>query len=833
MNAPYLLIPVGVSLILFYSFSLMFSRLGILSRNLHRKFWNYGMLATFLVTAVLGLLMAVQVNYKMEVPWTEKVLKWHVNFGISMSLVGIFHFLWHFNYYFKFPTRQHAGDKSANPEKTADFNQPWVPAFAIGFSGVLVQTVFVREFLTLFQGNELTLSLIFCFWLLLTGSGALAGSGSRLSELAFSRSSGYSTLMIIRSLLILPVILAPLILYLKKLLYAPGIEAGPLSMSFFFLFALLPYCLLNGFAFTWYARTVQARGIELRKIYGWESIGGAAGGIAVTAAILAGLPAVTILLLSASALLFLIHFSTAKAPRSALILPFTIVILAILSLAMNFDKILQSLSHPNEILLSTRSGNTGRISVTQTAGQTNIYENGILVNSSGNVMVNEELAGFSLIQTEKTDHILVIGGLLSGIQDQLNKFSSRRIDFVEMDPRSIRLAERLNLTGPDTLRRLIRKTPSAWLRSADISYDAILVNLPGPQNLQLNRFYTSDFIRSLKKILNPGGVVTLVLPPTMNYVSENAASAISPVVNAGWQHFKHAVVFPGENNYLILTDLEPVFDIIGEIDNRGISNIYVNSGYFDDFLFLNRIKSVNEAIMAERTINTDLRPVAFFNQIRWWLGQFPEKTIIPGSVILALIIVLSLLLGKSGLSAMFFVGAASSGTEILLLFLLQVIAGSVYQLAGLFFGIFMAGLAAGSLYGARLTHRLPFREYSPPLGLLVLFLAVSALIAPWMAGSEGLIWLKILILMILGFAIPVMAGAFFADLSARSGADSPASNRIYGYDLVGSAIGAILFPMVIIPLGGIRTALFALTLCGIISLLFASAGRLLGIMKTE
>ena len=92
MNAPYGLIPLGLFLALLYGISFLFSRLGILSTPAHRKIWNYALLAVFLVTAGLGVLMAVQVNYWLEI-LGRKSAENPLNFGLGMSLIGLFTFV--------------------------------------------------------------------------------------------------------------------------------------------------------------------------------------------------------------------------------------------------------------------------------------------------------------------------------------------------------------------------------------------------------------------------------------------------------------------------------------------------------------------------------------------------------------------------------------------------------------------------------------------------------------------------------------------------------------------------------------------------------------------
>ncbi|MFC2137976.1 hypothetical protein ACFLTE_07365, partial [Bacteroidota bacterium] len=101
MNTAYLLIPISILVIFFYSISFLISKLEIISKTTHRKIWNVMLLITFFTTALLGLFLAIKVNYKLDIPAYDNYLEWHVNFGITMAFISIFHFIWHINYYLK------------------------------------------------------------------------------------------------------------------------------------------------------------------------------------------------------------------------------------------------------------------------------------------------------------------------------------------------------------------------------------------------------------------------------------------------------------------------------------------------------------------------------------------------------------------------------------------------------------------------------------------------------------------------------------------------------------------------------------------------------------
>jgi hypothetical protein len=59
----------------------------------HRKIWNSLLLVCFLVTAVLGILMALGI-------YPNNSLQIHAEFGVALATIAVFHILWHL-YFFK------------------------------------------------------------------------------------------------------------------------------------------------------------------------------------------------------------------------------------------------------------------------------------------------------------------------------------------------------------------------------------------------------------------------------------------------------------------------------------------------------------------------------------------------------------------------------------------------------------------------------------------------------------------------------------------------------------------------------------------------------------
>ena len=65
----------------------------------HRRFWNYLLLASFLVSGLLGLLLAILIDLRLSVAWYRQFLWLHVEFGIAMAVLSTIHIIWHWRYF--------------------------------------------------------------------------------------------------------------------------------------------------------------------------------------------------------------------------------------------------------------------------------------------------------------------------------------------------------------------------------------------------------------------------------------------------------------------------------------------------------------------------------------------------------------------------------------------------------------------------------------------------------------------------------------------------------------------------------------------------------------
>jgi uncharacterized membrane protein YsdA (DUF1294 family) len=91
--------PIAVALFVIYLASFVLYKTKHMRVTTHRKIWNALLLVTFLLTGVFGLILAIRRDYVLTFPMPVNLLFWHVEAGVVMTVISIFHLSWHLKYY--------------------------------------------------------------------------------------------------------------------------------------------------------------------------------------------------------------------------------------------------------------------------------------------------------------------------------------------------------------------------------------------------------------------------------------------------------------------------------------------------------------------------------------------------------------------------------------------------------------------------------------------------------------------------------------------------------------------------------------------------------------
>ncbi len=824
MNSPYALLPIGIIALLLYLLSLILSRLSIIQTKSHRQFWNILLLITFLSTALMGLVLAVQVNYKLNIPFIKELLKWHVNFGIGMTMVAVFHLLWHLEYYLKlFKGRsvslitkdlQEEIITGSQPAMKPGFNR-LIPAFSLGFTALITQIILLREFLTVFYGNELVIGIVLSNWMILTALGAAAGRkiAVRDNTKAFP---GLALLL----LNIFSILIVVLLNVLRNIVFLPGSQVGIYQVLFASAILMMPFCLLSGYLFTYLSASLsrEFRINMIHKIYAVESAGSVAGGILVSFFLVYFLKSLQILgvFLIINMLIVLLVRQIRESFRTKWIFISIGIVCVFLIYGLNLDRIIKKPLFPNQELVYLRDTPYGNLAITRSAEQLNFYENTSLLFATNDVTASEEDVHYAMIQHSGPENVLLISGGISGTIPEILKYDIKEIDYVEMNPWINKIGSAwFNVPDKEKVNVII-KDPRIYLKENQKKYDVLLMNLPEPKTAQLNRYYTLEFFNLLKQHMLTGSILSLSLPSTLNYMSDEANQLNSVIYNTLKKVFNQILIVPGNRNYLIASDIPTNIDIPGLIQEKNIKNVYVNQYYLDVFSLKERSDLIMQQLDPDASVNMDFKPVCYFEHLKYWMSQFNINYWIPLGFIL-IIFLLSMIWLKPLLLGIYTGGFAGSSIELLLIMTFQILYGYVYQYTGIIITVFMSGLALGALYREKImnTSIRGFMMLQLVIVLYALFLPImimllNKLILPGILLHTVFIFLTLIISMVTGMQFSLGSAILKEQMQSRAA-------KLYSSDLLGSAFGALLFSVFMMPVLGIFISSFLVASLNLVS----------------
>lgn len=99
MSGTYSISPIALGLLVIYAASFALYKTRRIKVATHRKVWNVLLLGSFLIVAGFGLTMAIRREYALLFSVPFNLIFWHVEAGVVMTVVSIFHLSWHLTYY--------------------------------------------------------------------------------------------------------------------------------------------------------------------------------------------------------------------------------------------------------------------------------------------------------------------------------------------------------------------------------------------------------------------------------------------------------------------------------------------------------------------------------------------------------------------------------------------------------------------------------------------------------------------------------------------------------------------------------------------------------------
>ncbi|MBN1414008.1 MAG: hypothetical protein JW973_02815 [Bacteroidales bacterium] len=691
--------------------------------------------------------------------------------------------------------------------------------FILGLTSMLVQIVLLREFMFIFGGNELIIGVILANWMILTGSGAFIGK----KAIHIKDTNRFSRVAMI-FLGWIPPILFFIIEFFRNQVFKPGIEIGFFQIIVSSAIIIAPFCLLSGFLFTYLSGVIShySNKIPAEKTYAIESTGSLVAGILASFVLFFLLSNFQIMILlplcGCLLLLFPLHINGTNLFN--IIILFITVSLVILLFLLKADYHLKSVFFTQQEVLLSKDTPYGNLAVTKSTEQLNIFENGKLLFSTDNQIANEEAVHYAMAQHTNPRRVLLISGGISGITNEILKYDIDDIDYVEINPFIFTIGKKYTSSLEDERIHLIRKDARMFIKKTAYRYDIILINLPEPSTAQLNRFYTVEFLHDIRKIINEKCIVALNMPSTANYISDEAIRLNSVIYNTCKEVFKHVLIIPGERNYYLLSDEPLTINITQYIINKNIKNDYLNSYYIDTLSLKERSDYLLEHLEQVTQSNKDFKPVSYFYYLNYWLSQFNlgKNLLWIIFAVLILILVAVCIFMKPVTSALMITGFSASSLEIILLLALQILSGYIYQVIGVCMAVFMGGLAMGALSRMLIFRKVTYMQFmlfQIITGVLAILLPALFITRIVQAGIINTLLVVLLLLFLIAFAAGVL---FSMAVHLRSGNLTDNVASLYSADLIGSALGAFLTSIFLIPLLGIMNTSY---LIGGLLLLYA------------
>ncbi len=703
----------------------------------------------------------------------------------------------------------------------------------LGLTTTTAQVLLARELVAVFYGNELILGLILAAWLAWGALGAWAGSRLRTSGMK----GGFlpAGLGLLGWLPALQVLLARAARTLMGIPPGALVDFGPTALVILLLGAPTP--LLAGALFPLLTRRLADEGHPPATAYVWECVGAAVGGILFRFLLVRYLDPVQV-----AALVSLIGSLAGglvggwrrwlRRPQPPFpLFPWTLAMASALVFLIAAPTIHRaSLRWGWADLAFAADSPYGRITVQARDGQRAFFVNGTLAFETQSAAA-EAVVHPPLLAHPSPRQALLIGGGVAGNLREILRHPVEHVTYVELDPLLLEAARRYLPPADAALLndprvQIVLTDGRAFVQTTDRTFDVVVLDLPEPSTGALNRFYTLEFFTQVRRVLNPGGVLALGLPSAENYWSPELARRNGIVYHTLKAVFPHVIVLPGDVNFFLASTLPIQADPerwTERLRERGIAPRMMTPEYIA-YLFTTDRFAQTQAELEETAgvrLNRDLTPICYYYDLTLWLSRFYprlrnvfERTdwvrlgwLVPA---LALPVALARIRRRWAIAgAVFAAGLAGMTLEIVLLLAFQVLRGALYGEISLLLAAYMVGMTAGSRWTAS-------RKWSARgvrRGML-LFLGGMALCAgalPLILGVS--LPAPAVLFSLLTLLVGALAGATFP-LAVRltEGEIGQAVGSLYGADLAGGCLGALLGATVLIPLLGIPQTCAAVAL---------------------
>lgn len=704
-------------------------------------------------------------------------------------------------------------------------------AAASGAAALLAQVVMLRELLAFAQGNELVLGLGLGVWLCCTAGAAQLGNRLAWRE--------HGTLVALYGLLSLAPLfyMAGLAATLLGRPETAGEAASLGRLAATAVLAMAPACLAGGLGYAWVSLASPAG--KQSAIYAAETVGAATAGLLFHLVLGTHCHGVWILLLAgAVCAVAAVAVGRARLGRRAWPLPLAVLLVG-LGLAPWLAGTVDHAHFPGQHVLALEPSRYGQLAVLDREGQHVFMHDGVLLFTSEDQIAAEESVHLPMLLHAAPRRILMLGGGLGGGLVEALKHAPDRVDYTEMDPALVDLAQRYG--GPETRAALADARVHAaigdgrtLLRGAQSAYDVILIQAPVPQNAIMARYSTLECFAAARRALAPGGILALATPGAETHLDEAARRRHAAIYATLSEVFPFVAVAPGSETLFWAAngpvDARPA-TLAARLRQRGLVLAQVGPTWLFDRLLPMHVAAYRRALATTVAARSrDFRPVVYFFGLLESLQRLSPsvakrlrvfRVLASAAPAVAAVAVVGFFVWwhrrerPAPSFAMAAAGAAGMALQLVLLLGHQALRGHLYHTLGLLLAGSMAGLAMGAV-AARHVPAAKQRLAWACVGLaaIAMTVALALVAAPRLPGVVGAALLPLLV------SAGIATGAVFTSAVEAAGT-SRAGPTIYAWDLLGSALAAIVTSVLAIPLLGL---VYVAIGCAVMASLAALAG---------
>jgi len=615
--------------------------------------------------------------------------------------------------------------------------------FCYGLFTIAAQSLLFREFITAFEGNDISVGVFFACWFLWVGFGAFLVS--KFKPLSDSLLKHIEVLL----LAYIPAFIIEFFLIVQAR-QLTGIESYELwtirSIVLLSIVLNAPISLITGMFFPTACRWMKKeKRFVIWRVYTLEAAGSFVGGLCVTVLLGFGISHIRTFLIISLILSFsvsVVYFCRFKKDikaKTKAVLSCLVPVVFLVFLLTGLDKpMTQFVRKVKWDKLLPIKGYAGSFHTPQAEYLYGEYQEQWMAVSQGSVIESlpdeanaGRLAAIGLSQRPDAKRVLIIGAGLGLSQaflqlEQIEEVMWAHYDLEYINKINHFVPEHLNIN--DKRYKTIHTDVRTFLNQEKEHFNLVYIHMPETTSSVLNRYYTLEFYKQLKTSIGPKGVLIIGVASGENIMGTELTSLGASVKLTLEKVFTNLVLVPGEESWFIASDSPSLQSEPGICRDRfasiqGANKLFPPEGLLSVYLpersdfALEQYESVN--LPQRYLLNTDSKPLTYLYSMLLTAKQSGTPTvrfikhlvvggiltfIIPIVVFTALRISYLLKSPKQGKRSgferyllVFSAGIVAIGTEIVLMYLYQTSFGSLYLYIGIISSLFMVGLTIGAI----------------------------------------------------------------------------------------------------------------------------------------